>query len=93
VGKLVQEQKPEKTLKLRILDPACGSGSFLIRAFERVCEHWQVWLTAKLPAPTAQTAEVDWEEISSAHRHQTGGPGQGCAHRVAQAAPSILLAG
>lgn len=66
VGKLVQEQKPEKTLKLHILDPACGSGSFLIRAFERVCEHWQTWLTANLPAPTAQTAEVDWEEISSA---------------------------
>ena len=31
--------------KLRILDPACGSGSFLIRAFERVCEHWQHWFT------------------------------------------------
>ncbi|MEI8242072.1 MAG: DNA methyltransferase, partial [bacterium] len=29
----------------RILDPACGSGSFLIRAFERVCEHWQTALT------------------------------------------------
>ena len=29
------------TRALRILDPACGSGSFLIRAFERVCEHWQ----------------------------------------------------
>ncbi|MEO6740577.1 MAG: DNA methyltransferase [Chthoniobacteraceae bacterium] len=33
------------SLALRILDPACGSGSFLIRAFERVCEHWQQWLT------------------------------------------------
>jgi type I restriction-modification system DNA methylase subunit len=29
---------PEKSLALRILDPACGSGSFLIRAFERMCE-------------------------------------------------------
>ena len=29
------------TRALRLLDPACGSGSFLIRAFERVCEHWQ----------------------------------------------------
>ena len=27
------------TRALRLLDPACGSGSFLIRAFERVCEH------------------------------------------------------
>ncbi len=31
----------KKTRVLRILDPACGSGSFLIRAFERVCEHYQ----------------------------------------------------
>ena len=36
------------TAALRLLDPACGSGSFLIRAFERVCEHWQKRLTADL---------------------------------------------
>ena len=36
----------KKTAALRFLDPACGSGSFLIRAFERVCEHWQKRLTA-----------------------------------------------
>lgn len=45
VGKLLADRKPEKTLDLRLLDPACGSGSFLIRAFERVCEHWQTALT------------------------------------------------
>jgi len=45
VGKLLARRKPEEALKLRILDPACGSGSFLIRAFEVVCEHCQQWLT------------------------------------------------
>jgi hypothetical protein len=45
VGKLVSDKSPESTLKIRVLDPACGSGSFLIRAFERMCEHWQRWLT------------------------------------------------
>ncbi len=45
VGKLLEGRTPEASLKLKILDPACGSGSFLIRAFERVCEHWQEWLT------------------------------------------------
>ncbi len=40
----------QKTAALRLLDPACGSGSFLIRAFERVCEHWQKYLTADLRA-------------------------------------------
>lgn len=45
VEKLLAEKKPEATLKLRFLDPACGSGSFLIRVFEAVCEYWQQYLT------------------------------------------------
>jgi hypothetical protein len=37
LGKLLENQNPEASLKLRALDPACGSGSFLLRAFERGC--------------------------------------------------------
>ena len=44
-----------RTEKLRLLDPACGSGSFLIRAFERVCEHWQKRLTADAADPNARS--------------------------------------
>ncbi len=36
VGKLLQELPATKIKKLRILDPACGSGSFLIRAYEEM---------------------------------------------------------
>lgn len=42
------EDFEKRTAALRFLDPACGSGSFLIRAFERVCEHWQRRLTHDL---------------------------------------------
>jgi hypothetical protein len=28
---------------LKVLDLACGSGSSLIRAFERICDHYQVY--------------------------------------------------
>ncbi len=45
VEKLLHDARPEATLKLHFLDPACGSGSFLLRVFEVVCEHWQQWLT------------------------------------------------
>jgi len=45
LGKLLEGKAPLETLKLRVLDPACGSGSFLIRAYERLCEHWQTALT------------------------------------------------
>ena len=51
-----------RTEKLRFLDPACGSGSFLIRAFERVCEHWLRWLTTQLPAKADAAASVEWDK-------------------------------
>jgi len=34
VGRLLQERSHDEIRKLRILDPACGSGSFLIEAFD-----------------------------------------------------------
>ena len=43
VGKLLEGKSPKKVTKLKILDPACGSGSFLLRAFERICEHYLRW--------------------------------------------------
>ena len=73
VGKFLDDIAAEKetdgvkafathTEKLRLLDPACGSGSFLIRAFERVCEHWQRRLTADLPYKTQIEARTAWEK-------------------------------
>ncbi len=52
----------KKTAALRLLDPACGSGSFLIRAFERVCEHWQRRLTADLPPRKKPDDRAAWEK-------------------------------
>src|SRR3989338_7747677 len=35
VGELLKKcKKPEDVLKIRVLDPACGSGTFLVRAFD-----------------------------------------------------------
>src|SRR5438552_1137375 len=34
VGKLLEHKTPKQAAKLRILDPACGSGSFLIGAYQ-----------------------------------------------------------
>jgi hypothetical protein len=73
VGKLLDDIAAEKetegvkafatrTEKLRILDPACGSGSFLIRAYERVCEHWQKRLTANLRETVAAAGKSRGEE-------------------------------
>ncbi len=64
VGKLLAGRKPEDALKLRILDPACGSGSFLIRAFEEVCEHCQQWLTDH---PDQRKKDWCWLEENAVH--------------------------
>ena len=37
VGEYIKNKKIDEILDVRIVDPACGSGSFLIRAFEEVC--------------------------------------------------------
>ncbi len=34
VGKLLEKKTPEQALKLKIVDPACGSGSFLLGAYK-----------------------------------------------------------
>ena len=41
VGKYLQENAgyPDKLLNVKILDPACGSGSFLIRADDELLTH------------------------------------------------------
>lgn len=38
VGKLLEDRKVESKLSLRVLDPACGSGSFLIVAYQRLLD-------------------------------------------------------
>jgi N-6 DNA Methylase len=38
VGKRLEQLIPSHPKNIKILDPACGSGSFLIRAFEKLCQ-------------------------------------------------------
>ncbi|MHB8859961.1 MAG: Eco57I restriction-modification methylase domain-containing protein [Thermoleophilia bacterium] len=43
VGQLLEKSTPTKAAKLRILDPACGSGSFLIGAYEYLLDWHRDW--------------------------------------------------
>ena len=38
VGKLIESKTPKQVSKLRVLDPACGSGSFLLGAYQRLLD-------------------------------------------------------
>jgi len=43
VGKLLEQNTPTKVSGLRILDPACGSGSFLLGAYQTLLDWHQEW--------------------------------------------------
>lgn len=46
VGKLIEGKTPRQIEKMRILDPACGSGSFLIGAFQYLIDYHVRYLSA-----------------------------------------------
>ncbi len=50
LGKLLAGKTPKDAAKLRVLDPACGSGSFLIGAFQFLLDWHRDWYVADGPA-------------------------------------------
>jgi hypothetical protein len=46
VGKLVEGKTPKQVSKLHVLDPACGSGSFLINAYQFLLDWHRDWYLA-----------------------------------------------
>jgi hypothetical protein len=43
VGEVLKEKSPKEISRIRFIDPACGSGSFLIRVFESICQFHLRW--------------------------------------------------
>jgi hypothetical protein len=48
VGELTKDKTPREVAKLRVLDPACGSGSFLIGAYQFLLDWHRDWYIANL---------------------------------------------
>jgi type I restriction-modification system DNA methylase subunit len=49
VGKLCEGKSPKQISSLRILDPACGSGSFLLGAYQCLLDYHLNWYTSHSP--------------------------------------------
>jgi len=68
VGKLLEDKTPDQAARLKIVDPACGSGSFLLGAFQYLMD-WhedyylahdpEKWTKGRDPA-LVHTADGDW---------------------------------
>jgi type I restriction-modification system DNA methylase subunit len=53
VGKLTANKTPEEIAKLKIVDPACGSGSFLIGAYQYLLNWHQQYYKPRFDELTA----------------------------------------
>jgi type I restriction-modification system DNA methylase subunit len=49
VGKLIDGKTPKQISSLKVLDPACGSGSFLIGAYTKLLDYHRDWYVAHTP--------------------------------------------
>ena len=54
VGKLLDGKTPKKAESLRILDPACGSGSFLLGAYQHLLDWHLKWYSENEPGKWAK---------------------------------------
>jgi len=54
VGKLLEGNTPNQVAKLRVLDPACGSGSFLLGAYQYLHNWHQEWYAKHEPEKHAK---------------------------------------
>jgi hypothetical protein len=64
VGKLVEGKTPQQVEKLRILDPACGSGSFLIGAYQFLLDWHRDWYTQNDPEKYAKGSQPALHQVS-----------------------------
>nr|QNO57799.1 hypothetical protein OHAEDELL_00027 [Methanosarcinales archaeon ANME-1 ERB7] len=64
VGKLIAGKTPEKIAEIKILDPACGSGSFLIGAYSYLLRYHLDWYVSNKPKKhkeaVFQVKENEW---------------------------------
>jgi len=54
VGQLIEGKTPRQINKLRILDPACGSGSFLLGAYQYLLDYHRQWYEEHDPVKHAR---------------------------------------
>jgi len=69
VGRAVADKTPAQVAKLTVVDPACGSGSFLLGAYKELLDwHLGYYVAAgpeKFPKQTYQVGRSDWRLTTS----------------------------
>lgn len=66
VGKLLEGKTPKKAASLKILDPACGSGSFLLGAYQYLLDYHLKWYSEHHPEKLARVKAPVIYQVGSA---------------------------
>jgi len=59
VGKLIENKTPEEISKIKILDPACGSGSFLLGAYQFLLNYHQNYYIKKFKGKITNNSPIN----------------------------------
>ena len=72
VGRLLEGKTPKQAAKLKVLDPACGSGSFLIGAYQFLLDWHRDWYANHNPekSPKEVYAAKDGWRLTTAKRKE-----------------------
>ncbi|MDD1665122.1 MAG: Eco57I restriction-modification methylase domain-containing protein, partial [Methanomicrobiales archaeon] len=65
VGELVKGKTPNEVAKIKILDPACGSGSFLLGAYQFLLDWHRDWYIEKLVPVFNEKGSVTAPEVQA----------------------------
>jgi len=77
VGQLVVGKTPRQIAKIRIVDPACGSGSFLLGAYQCLLDYHRQWYEDHDPARYAKGKRPAVYQAPSPSPPSQGGAGGG----------------
>lgn len=80
VGKLIEGKTPKQIAKLRILDPACGSGSFLLGAYQKLLDYHE-----------RRKAGGGKQEAGRGEQPRLVGEGEGGEYRLSLAEKAAIL--
>jgi len=89
VGKLLEGKHPKQAAKIRVLDPACGSGSFLIGAYQFLLDWHLKWYLDNNPESHCKGKNPPLRramrrDVDAPPPSQGGGQGGGFSARILQ---------
>ncbi|RJS79230.1 hypothetical protein CW713_08665 [Methanophagales archaeon] len=68
LGEVLKDKTPKEVSKIRVLDPACGSGSFLIKAFDYLKEYYDKYNKKARENARKNKSIREWNSIPKVER-------------------------